>query len=237
MGDGSFELQFKATIHDEIEIRIIDSSEREVVIQKTEFRAEDGSVAIGRKGGTITAGDFKLVVPEGALEQGAVFQLTPVAQEVIDQLPLASLAGGFSPGVEIDTGGTVLKKEANLTLPMPPTAPEGAEFIVLKKLDEPPGSDPAVAYQVIDTASIHDGKLVTDSYPFPGVLDYGLFFAGWFPSVDTPISLRSPPRRHHGYRARNRWPARSTQNQATPRSQSPWEKSIPSIRARPIIWV
>ena len=193
LGDGSFSFELKATIHDEIEIRIIDSSEREVVIQKTEFRAEDGSVAIGRKGGTITAGDFKLVVPEGALEQGAVFELTPVAQEVIDQLPRASLAGGFSPGVEIDTGGTALKKEAILTLPMPPTAPEGAEFVVLKKLDEPPGSDPAVAYQVIDTASIHDGKLVTDSYPFPGVLDYGLFFAGWFPSVDTPPVYGLPP--------------------------------------------
>jgi hypothetical protein len=51
----------------------------------------------------ISVGDFKLEVPEGALEQGAVFRLTPVAQEVIDQLPSAASAGGFGPGVEIDT--------------------------------------------------------------------------------------------------------------------------------------
>jgi hypothetical protein len=37
LGDGSFSFELKATIHDEIEIRIIDSSEREVVIQKRSF--------------------------------------------------------------------------------------------------------------------------------------------------------------------------------------------------------
>ena len=184
-----FELQIRAAISDELQIRILDSSDRELVIDKTEFRAEDGSVAIGRLGGSIEQDDILLDVPEGAIPVGAgVFKLTPLTQEAIDQLPLPEGAGGKGAAVQIDMGGVTLEKEAELSLPLPPDAPDDAEFIIVREVQE----QNVTLYEVIDSASVEDEKVTTDSFPFVGVVSAGVAVAIWYVATQTEPDL--PPK-------------------------------------------
>jgi YD repeat-containing protein len=177
--DGGFSFQIRAAITDELQIRIVDSADREVVIEKTEYRAADGSVAIGTKGGKVAAGEFVLEVPEGALDGAAIFQLRPLTQEEIDALPLPEGAGGLGSGVEVDIGESRLQEEADLSFPVPFDAPPDADFLIVRKVEV----DDLILYETIDSASVQDGKIVTDSFPFLGVLVTGVYQPIWFPPL------------------------------------------------------
>ena len=179
--DGSMFFQIRAAITDELQIRIIDASDRELVFDKTEYQGPSGEVAIGRKGGKIANGDFLLEVPEGALSGASVFTLTPVDQAVIDGLALADGAGGFGAAVEVDMGGARLSEEAELSFAVPPAAPADAEYAVVRKLEEA-----VTVYEVIDTASVDEGKVKTDSFPFLGVRGPGFYMVVWYPPLPGP---------------------------------------------------
>ena len=184
--DGSLFFEIRAEITDELQIRILDGSGREVVIDKTEYQAPDGSVAIGTKGGTITVGDFSLVVPDGALDEASVFTLTPVEQERIDALAPAVGAGGFGAGVEVGMGGAVLNVEADLAFPIPPDAPSDAHFIVAIPTDLSVNGETVTYYEVVDTASVQGDKIITDSFPFLGPLLEALYISIWYPPAPEP---------------------------------------------------
>ena len=179
--DGSMFFQIRAVITDELQIRIIDASDRELVFDKTEYQGPSGEVAIGRKGGKIANGDFLLEVPEGALSGASVFTLTPVDQAVIDGLPLSDGAGGFGAAVEVDMGGASLSEEAELSFAVPPAVPADAEYVVVRKLEEA-----VTVYEVIDTASVDEGKVKTDSFPFLGVRGPGFYMVMWYPPLPGP---------------------------------------------------
>ncbi|MGH9392249.1 MAG: Ig-like domain-containing protein, partial [Vicinamibacteria bacterium] len=175
--DGGFEVSLRASFTDELQIRILDSAGREVVLSKTEYRAEDGRVAIGSKGGTISAGDFELDVPEGALATAAIFRLTPLTEEEIASLPLPEGAGGIGSAVRVETGGVVLEEEADLSFPIPGQAPADALYLVVRAVEV----SGELLYEVVDTASIEDGKVRTNSAPFPGLLYPGDHVLNWYP--------------------------------------------------------
>ncbi|HSF18160.1 MAG TPA: Ig-like domain-containing protein [Vicinamibacteria bacterium] len=184
--DGSLFFAILASITDELQIRILDSSNHEIVIHKTEFHGPNGEVAIGRRGGKISLGDFELAVPDGALAGAAIFTLTEVEQTVLDELPLADGAGGFGSGVEVNMGGAALGEEADLRLPIPPLAPPDADFVIVRKVEE----QGEVLYEIIDTATVAGGKLKTESPPFPGISSGGFYFCIWYPTV--PSTGRNP---------------------------------------------
>ncbi len=183
--DGSFSIKIRAAITDEIQIRIRDSSDRETVIDKTEFHGPDGQVAIGRKGGKIEQGEFVLEVPEGALSTASIFKLIPVAQDVIDGLPLPEGALEKGAAVELDTGGAILKKEAKLSFPVPPGAPEDADFLLAR----PVVRNSLTLYETIDSASLKNGKITTNSYPFIGVLLSGVYVPISYPRTASGKSV------------------------------------------------
>ncbi len=185
-GDGSFSFTIVAAVTDVLQIRIVDSSDREVVIDKTEYQADDGRVAIGVKGGKIAEGEVTLEVPDGALTQAAIFRLTPVPQDVIDALPLAFGAGGFGSAVEVDMGGASLAKEADLSFPVPPAAPVDADFAIVRKLVE----NDVTLYEIIDQANVEDGSVTTASFPFLGVLNPGFYLTVWYPPM--PSTGKNP---------------------------------------------
>ena len=178
-GDGSFSFTIVAAVTDVLQIRIVDSSDREVVIDKTEYRAADGRVAIGVKGGKIAEGEVTLEVPDGALTQVAIFRLTPVPQAAIDALPLAFGAGGFGSAVEVDMGDASLAKEADLSFPVPTAAPVDADFAIVRKLVE----NDVTLYEIIDQANVEDGRVTTASFPFLGVLNPGFYLTVWYPPM------------------------------------------------------
>jgi len=175
--DGGFEIALRASFTDELQIRILDAAGREVVIDKTEYRSEDGRVAIGSKGGTVTAGDFVLDVPEGALSTAAIFRLTPLTEDEIANLPIPEGAGGIGSAVRVETGGVILEKEADLSFPIPPEVPADALYLVLRTVEV----SGELLYEVVDTASVEDGKVRTNSAPFPGLLYPGDHVLNWYP--------------------------------------------------------
>ena len=177
--DGSLFFELRAAITDELQIRVLDSSDREIVIDKTEFQGPNGEVAIGRRGGTISNGEFTLEVPDGALSTASTFTLTPVEPNVIAALPIPEGAGGISSGVEVDMGGAQLAEEADLSFPVDLVAPADASYMVFRKLEE----SGLTLYEVVDTASVVDGKVTTDSFPFSGVFQTSLYLSMWFPPV------------------------------------------------------
>ena len=89
-------------------------------------------------------------------------------------------------GVELDTGGVPFEKEAALSFPIPPTAPADADFAFVRKFQE----NGAILYETIDSGSIQDGKLVTDSFPFSGGLIPGIYMTLWSPPL--PATGKSP---------------------------------------------
>ena len=186
LSDGSFSFNIQAAITDEIQIRVVDSADREVVIEKTEYIAPDGRVAIGRLGGSIRAtgdlGEIVLEVPEGALSTASVFTLTPVPQSEVDLLPVAIGAQALGAAVTIDMGGASLSEEADLKLPLPPAADPASDFAVLRKVEDAG----VTVYEVIDSASLIGGEVTTDSFPFPGVFQTGLYATAWFPPQPDP---------------------------------------------------
>jgi hypothetical protein len=184
--EGSLSFSIRASITDELQIRVLDSSDREIVIEKTEFRGPNGEVAIGRKGGKVVSGEFVAEIPEGALASASVFTLTPVEQAVLDALPVPDGTGGIGSGVEVNTGGAVLSKEGDLSFPVPPGVPTDAQHVVVRRVLEQ-GLD---TYHVIDIASVVDGKVKTDSPPFYGFLAAGMYLNLWFhptPAAKNPM--------------------------------------------------
>ncbi len=193
--DGSLSLSIRAATTDEIQIRITDSSDRLVVIEKTEYRDGQGAVAIGTRGGKVESADgqFVLEVPEGAIASGTagVFRLTPLSQADIDRLPLPEGADGErgkGAAVEIATGGVTLQKEAKLSFPIPADAPLDSDFLVVRKVIR----DDFTQYEVVDAASKVNGKVQTASFPFLGVLDVGVHLVLWYKEVERLGKRRSP---------------------------------------------
>jgi hypothetical protein len=192
--DGSFSIPVRAAITDELHIRVLSSDEREVVIEKTEYVAADGSVAIGRKGGRVTEGEFTLDVPEGATRTATILKLTPVDPAGLEALPLPLAAGGKGSAVELDVNGSALEREADLSFPIPAAAPADADFSILRAIEI--GGE--TLYETIDSGSIRDGKVTTDSFPFDGVTVAGTYALMWYPRSRSPRSRLSG---HHRHRA------------------------------------
>jgi hypothetical protein len=175
--DGGFSFSIRASIRDELQIRVVDAAGREATISKTEYRAPDGRVAIGTRGGRIASGDFELDVPDGALGTAVEFRLTPLTEEELAELPVPEGAGGIGSALRIEMGEASLAEEAELAFPIPASAPEDALFLVLRSVE----IEGELLHEVVDTASIANGKVETDSEPFPGVLRGGNYSLSWYP--------------------------------------------------------
>ncbi len=114
---------------------------------------------------------------KSALPTAAIFRLTALTPEEIADLPMPDGAGGIGSALRIDTGGAVLEAEGDLTFPAPPGAPADALFLVFRTVDV----SGELLYEVVDTASLENGKVRTESAPFPGVRYPGDHALMWYP--------------------------------------------------------
>jgi len=170
--DGSFTGQFPATISDRLLVTITDPQGNVTNFERSRWEATDGSgrVAIGPAGGTVEGtGGTAIVLPDGALTEGAVFKVEHFGPEEYEERP--DFPGAhFGSGLKITSEQMpTLKKEGDLVFPKPADAPAGSFYYVYRRLTGPNGQ---VAFQAIDHAFENaDGKIVTASYPFIGWKD------------------------------------------------------------------
>ena len=170
--DGSFSGTFPATINDRLIVTISDPQGYVVTFERSQFAFNDGSgrTAIGPGGGIVEGpGGVQLRIPDGALEQGAVFRIEAFGPGTFPDQP--DIPGGtFGGGLRIvSEQKPTLKKEGDLVFPRPADAPAGSFFYVYRRLNGPGGK---VAYETIDHAfEDGNGKVVTASYPFIGWKD------------------------------------------------------------------
>lgn len=118
---------------------------------------------VGAGGGTVaTAGGSLLTVPPGAVDTYVEIGLD---EKTVGELPLALPDGyGFLGAVAVDVGDAVLAAEADLEIP----APDGLQGpVIVARIVNLEG---LWRLALVDTASLTpEGRLKTDSPPFPGV--------------------------------------------------------------------
>jgi hypothetical protein len=170
--DGSFTGTFPATINDRLDVTVTDPQGNIVQFTRSQFKATDGSgkTAIGSGGGIVEGpGGVELRIPEGALDQGAVFKIEAFGPEVFSDRPDFDGAH-FGSGLRITSEQRpTLKKEGDLVFTRPADAPEGAFFYIYRRIEGPNGQ---IAFQTIDQAfDDGHGKIVTASFPFIGWKD------------------------------------------------------------------
>ncbi|HEY6308046.1 MAG TPA: Ig-like domain-containing protein, partial [Candidatus Angelobacter sp.] len=190
--DGSLSGDFPGTINDVLQVTVTDPNGATASFTRSQFVAPDGSVAVGPGGGTVTGpGGLSMVIPEGALTQGAVFSLKPLGADAFPQLP--NFPGAtFGGGMQINTPSMpAFKKEVKLSFSKPADAPDGglAFYYVYRQLTDQNGN---VYFETIDHAFAQgtgsSAQVVTASPPFCGYVNsYGNFnavaSASFVPSV------------------------------------------------------
>lgn len=164
-----------AQLSDRLIVTITDLQGRTVTFKRSTYVKEDGTTAVGNGGGTIVGdGGVELRVPEDAVMQGMA-AILKIAAIPVDQLPDGALPEGSTAAsvlkMEVPQGEAPpeFQKEVDLVFPKPAGAPDGAVYVVYRRLDgQLANGDPTIAYESLDYATVEDNKVVTASYPFSG---------------------------------------------------------------------
>lgn len=186
MSDGSVApLLIPAALGDEMVITITDPNGNATTFKRSKFVAADGTTAIGKAGGTVTAADgsgVEVRIPEGALDRPVSLRITSVGEDAFPQSPQIPSAH-FGRGIKIESADKpIFKKEVRYAFPLPdftavssdqrPDDPKDAYYYVSRMINLPAGE---TAFQTLDWARVEgtgaDAKVVMQSYPMSGAID------------------------------------------------------------------
>jgi hypothetical protein len=171
--NGSFTARIAAQLGDEIQVVMMDEAGNQTLISYLTIKSDDGRYLVTAKGGKVEGeGGSQLVIPDGALLGPAVVKVTQIAQEDLPH-PVPDKMK-FIGAFHIDTGGLPFAKEIDLSMPLPANYPEGAFPLLVRPttLTQADGTVEEV-FEVIDTAKVENGRIVTACWPFEGILDGG----------------------------------------------------------------
>jgi Bacterial Ig-like domain len=169
--DGSFEGKIKASITDELVVEVKDLLGNTTTMSPGLFMNDDGTAAVGPKGGTIYGpGDIRAIVREGAFENTIPVKVTMVSEESIKDVsidPEIRTIGVF----DIDSGGVESQKEFKVSIPAPDwVTPEHqiliTEVVNVRGFDELTLACPAF---------LKDGRIESTTPPFNGVSSTGRY--------------------------------------------------------------
>jgi hypothetical protein len=168
--DGSVSGQFPATIDDVLSVTITAPDKTTTSFTRSQFVAPDGTTAVGPGGGTVTGpGNTGLIIPQGALNKGTTFKLTPLDQTAFPVLP--TFPGMiFGSGLHVDAPAMpVFSQEVKIAFPVPANAPSNAVYYVYRRITDQAGN---VSFDTIDQAFVQgtgtSAQVVTASPPFCG---------------------------------------------------------------------
>jgi hypothetical protein len=166
--DGSFSGLVPASPSDKLALTIRDADGNATTVLVPAFRNADGSVVVGAAGGAVQgAGGVRVDVPAGALPDGTVVKVDPLAD--VD-LPLASPANfQFVGGVRLSLGGAQASAPLSLSVAAPADAALDDQVLVGLVVQLPQ----RLAWTVVDRAHL-DGGSYRDA-DFGGVLAEGSY--------------------------------------------------------------
>ena len=185
--DGSVTGQMPATINDLLQITFTDPAGNITSFTRSEFIAADGTVAVGPGGGTVTGpGGTALIIPAGALNQGATFKLALFDQSAIPDMPAVDNLQ-FGTGLTVQTSGVQqFNSEVKMVFPVPAGAPAGAQYYIYRRTTF---SDGSIGYEAIDEALLQgsgaSAQVVTASPPFYGYQVVGGAVSNVINGIDT----------------------------------------------------
>jgi hypothetical protein len=168
--DGSVTGSMPATINDVMQVTLTDPSGNVTNFTVGQFSAADGSVAVNAGGGTVTGpGGVSMIIPPGALNQGAVFQIQSLDATAFPTLPSWGTAA-FGSGIQINAPSMpTFNKEVKLAFPVPANAPPGAFYYVFRQDTDQNNN---TYFETIDQAFVQgtgaSAQVVTASPPFCG---------------------------------------------------------------------
>ena len=159
-------------------ITVIHESTKTAIPVRVE-QPQSGPVNVGPNGSVLVGDDGALLtIPPGALDEEVTIELTTLA---MSQLPLAVPDGWtFVAGYDLQFGDEGLSEPAQLALSVPPNLATDHQFYVFRQglLPDENGNLSPVWFQD-EIANIgDDGILRTQSPPFPGVEQSGVYFLG-----------------------------------------------------------
>ncbi len=130
------------------------------------------------EGGEIQGEDgIVFIVPEGATTEPISVTITALQENNLGTAPPPNTT--FLGGAVIDMGQNELMDNANISMPAPNGVPDGAE-VYLAKLVEYAGQ---IMYQMIDTAIVQNGIIVSQDPAFPGITGSGTYCFIWAQDV------------------------------------------------------
>ena len=134
--DGSLSGELPARIDDQLLVTVTDPSGRVTTFTRSEFKAPDGTTAVGPGGGTVQAeGGVELRVPEGATDKGVVLKVEAVDPSSIPAPERPDFGNDAQGAPAAHLGGVIkitspdtptFRKEVDLAFPVPSDAPAGA---------------------------------------------------------------------------------------------------------------
>lgn len=211
--DGSFSLNLRAEVSDQLTIIVRDRSGNETrigpgaLVRRDAATGEVVSAVIGRDGGTFTTTEgISLDIPTGALPGAIELSVSRVTDPFAlpdDIISDPEVEAAFNnlfdivDRVRVDADHSPFREPIQLSLPAPPGSVAGDLFLVVRSrtvtiggaladIDQLTGLTPLEnpvqtleRLEVIESASVKniDGDLVlsTDSPPFSGIIEAGLF--------------------------------------------------------------
>jgi hypothetical protein len=173
--DGSFSARILAQLSDEIQVLLMDEAGNQTLISYLTYKAPDGRYLVTTKGGKVEGeGGLLLEIPEGALVGPTIVKISPVVESALPH-PVPE-GGNYINAVDIDTGGVRFQKEVELSVPLPAGYDQDNQaFVAQPIIHENADGTTEEVYEIIDTAKVIDGRLVTASPPFSGIYGFGIY--------------------------------------------------------------
>ena len=183
--DGALNGEVSATIEDRLIVTITDPAGAVTTFERGTYVAPDQSkTAVNSAGGIVDepgqagfAAGAKLFIPPDAVLASLFFSLTQVELRAVfpDEPDPDVPAGHIGSTVKITAPEGPLQKEAKISFDKPADAPEGAAYLVFRRLQGPDGK---IAYEILDQALLdpQTGKVTTASPPYAG---FGMSLGGY----------------------------------------------------------
>jgi RHS repeat-associated protein len=176
--DGSFANFIAAAEEDFIEAVFVNRNGTRVTVPATRQLFDNGRIGLYKYGGILEAesdgGPVQVLIEPEAIAERTVFAIKGVTvaelQALVAETPPE--AGGILGGIEVTATGSELTQPMDVSFPVEPSAlglpegmaPEDAQYVVAAVKEE----DGVRFYEVLDDARYSDGKVTTNSPPYPG---------------------------------------------------------------------
>jgi RHS repeat-associated protein len=179
--DGSFESFIDAAVDDFVSATFVNANGTRIRIPVQRQLFDDGSVALFEGGGILEAesdgGPVQVIVQPGSIPNKTKFKVDPMPLAELLALAQSSppKGGQLLSALSLTISGDVPTEAPEVSLPvevgdlqLPPEADPARQAFALAGVTD--ASDGGKAYQVVDKLHYEDGRLVTRSFPFVGMV-------------------------------------------------------------------